>query len=125
MTYYDRQGQEISLMAWADLMENIEYKRVKLTGLGEWFISTVWLGLDHSMCGAMWIFETMIYEMESGRFLGFIERHSTEEEALMVHEQLVRLIELNIYAIRLGGMEEFLEGESEKGSLQAELDRLG
>lgn len=64
-TYYDREGNPIDLLRWGELLEDPEYRCVTDTTLpdGTW-ISTVWLGLDHSMPwndGPPLIFETMVF----------------------------------------------------------------
>lgn len=60
--YYDRDGQPINLKQWIHLFSDEEYQRVALTETSEWRISTVWLGLDHSLFGTPpLIFETMVF----------------------------------------------------------------
>ena len=60
--YYDKQGNRMDVMEWAVLYEDMEYRRVARTMVDGGFISTVWMGLDHSMgAGAPMIFETMVF----------------------------------------------------------------
>ena len=46
--YYDRDGNQIGFGVYARLFENLSYKRVAEDYVGPLWISTVWLGLDHS-----------------------------------------------------------------------------
>lgn len=109
--YYDRQGNPMSLEDWGRRFENVPNKIVRQehTPNGRYWISTVWLGLDHSWGdGPPLIFETMVFpqsvdkqydaledlvegEPEYGRWSELAcERYSTEEEAIAGHEAMVR-----------------------------------
>ena len=70
-------------------MQDPHYKRVALDGVGNYNVSTVWLGLDHQYGeGPPLIFETMVFPDDS--FVdSFCERYSTETEALDGHERIV------------------------------------
>lgn len=115
--YFDRDGERISMRQWAMLFGYKNYQIVKRTDVGPFFVSTVWLGLDHSFDveGLPLIFETMVFSQEldwkkeqtftlpngetitlpGGPMLHDYEqwRHSTEEEALDRHQQIVDLIQ--------------------------------
>lgn len=91
-TYYDRQGNGIAdILTWAKGFEEKKKKVVKQKGtwLGFW-VSTVWLGLDHSFGASEkpLIFESMVF------FHGHIDldmdRYSTEEEAIAGHNKMFR-----------------------------------
>jgi hypothetical protein len=86
--YYDRQGNPIDgALEWAKRMK--DEKRVAETTLadGTW-VSTVWLGLDHSWGGGPpLIFETMV-RLPDGTW-DECERYSTEAEALAGHGAMV------------------------------------
>jgi hypothetical protein len=98
--YYDRDGRPLDVMEWARLFHDVHYKRVKETTLpnGLW-VSTVWLGLDHSFGhGPPLIFETMVFDRHEDASRGFhgtlgndleMVRYSTEREAVDGHESLV------------------------------------
>ena len=90
MSYYDRQGNQISYKEYDELL-NPTYKRVAETTLpnGLW-ISTVWMGLDHNWgAGPPLIFETMVFENgDMGADLN-MARYATEEEAIKGHEEMV------------------------------------
>src|SRR6266480_3669208 len=96
--WYDRQGKplDISNLDWVESkLCNINYKRVAETILsdGKW-ISTVWLGLDYSfMNGPPLIFETMVFESKDDLSEIDCERYSTENEAILGHEEMVKKYE--------------------------------
>lgn len=75
------------MMEWASKFEDMAYKRVGFTKVGDAEVSTVWLGLDHQFGnGNPQIFETMVF---GGNLDGEQRRYSTEEEALNGHEGMV------------------------------------
>lgn len=97
--FYDREGKPISRCEWQNYLIDLDYKIVKKDTYGPFFVSTVWLGLDHSFS---WlpadqivnplIFETMIFCSDGSNELGdYQERYSTEEEALEGHEKACQL----------------------------------
>jgi hypothetical protein len=118
--YFDRQGKPIELMEWARLLDDHDYKIIKQETVGRYFISTVWLGLNHNWIreGLPLIFETMIFHenkesfSEEDPFGDYIERYYTEEEALSCHEALVNKIK------------QFLEEEKAMDSQQEGLAHL-
>lgn len=61
--HYDRKGNVITFREWGMLGElGVEYRVVKQEYVGDYWISTVWLGLDHNMGGGPpMIFETMVF----------------------------------------------------------------
>jgi len=93
--YYQRDGKPYTgatdmeiLLKWGNDFENIDLKRVAQDKLKNGvFVSTVWLGMDHSWFGGKpLIFETMVFgagEEEEQ------ERYSTEKEALAGHKRFV------------------------------------
>jgi hypothetical protein len=90
--YYDRDGAPMTLLEWADRLEDVVYKRVAETTLpdGKW-VSTAWLGLDHQHGdGPPLIFETMIFSSDkSGSEEVDCVRYSTLAEAEAGHAALV------------------------------------
>ncbi len=108
--YYDRQGQPMNLLDWGRRFEDMEYKIVKQTTIGEFFISTVWFGLNYSFGdGPPMIFETMIFQhgQETENELdGFQERYATEAEAEAGHAGAVAAVI------------SYLAGETQKDSQQ-------
>lgn len=83
--YYNKKGESISLLRWASLLEDMQYKVVKQETLPNGnFVSTVWTGT-----GINDIFETMVFESK-GNYEGIDEeRYSTEEEAIKGHDAMV------------------------------------
>lgn len=71
--YFDRAGNPMTFGEWAEAMNDDEYRRVAETMVGDMWISTVWLGLDHGFGaitarayggerGPPVIFETMVFD---------------------------------------------------------------
>lgn len=86
--YYDRSGKPITLEEWRD--SDRAARRVALDKVGEYEVSTVWLGLDHQFGGGPpLIFETMIFG--SGPLDNEMRRYSTEAEALAGHAEMVKM----------------------------------
>jgi len=95
VTYYAKNGDEITLEQWSKLLGDAEYKRVAIDTFpsGRW-VSTVWLGLDHAWLlddGPILIFETMVFD-GSSMADEFMERYSTEEQALEGHKRIVQMV---------------------------------
>jgi hypothetical protein len=96
--YYDRDGHEMDMWAWAAQMRHPEYKRVAqvtVTDLANpevaYDVSTVWLGLDHNFGdGPPLIFETMIFG--DGSLDLTCRRYITEEQALAGHKEMVDIV---------------------------------
>lgn len=96
---YDRGGNPISMRTWARLLEfgGRAYKAVRQEQVGEYWVSTVWLGFDHSFRdGPPLIFETMVFK-GSWEDLD-MDRYSTEEEAVEGHERMVEKVRLMVEA---------------------------
>ena len=76
--HFDREGFPIGLGTWSRLFENYYYKVVKQTQLpNSYWVSTVWLGLDHSFGGPTpLIFETMVQDRKTGDWMDDQERYS-------------------------------------------------
>lgn len=77
---------------WADRSSIDNYHRVATDHVGPFYISTVWLGINHADSGAKEpvIFETVIFGgdfNEEGK--EYVERYSTEAQALAGHRRAV------------------------------------
>lgn len=61
--YYNRDGKPIPFEQWVALFERgDDYRIVRQTTIGPWWVSTVWLGLNHNWGGGPpLIFETMVF----------------------------------------------------------------
>lgn len=99
---------EAGLLEWAQDISDFSKKLVKQERVGRFWISTVWLGLDHSFgYGEPKIFESMVFDKRRRRghkrifkFFGkkhkdigiemAQERYSTLDDALAGHGELCR-----------------------------------
>jgi hypothetical protein len=90
--YFDRQGHEISLARWAWLNSRerfADYRRIAEDHVDLYWISTIWLGLDHSFgSGPPLIFETMVFLSGTPEDMG-MQRYATEDQARAGHEAIV------------------------------------
>jgi hypothetical protein len=87
--YYDKEGKLISMMEWAKLQNDKDYSIIEQEYVGIYWVSTVYLGLDHNFYGGRQplIFETMVFR---GRESDFdMERYSTESQAVEGHRRMV------------------------------------
>lgn len=94
--YYDREGQPMEMMAWAQKFGDRDYQTVAQHWVRGWMVSTVWLGINHNFWGGTpLIFETMIFPPgdEAGedgiRSEDYQERYSTEEAAQAGHDRAI------------------------------------
>ena len=76
---------------WSQQFEEMSRKGTRHVAddvLMGYHISTVWLGLDHSFCGAPppLVFETMVFEGGDSTDL-YMDRYSTWDEAVAGHER--------------------------------------
>jgi hypothetical protein len=94
--YYDKKGKKISIHEWAELFEDMKYRKIGDTYVGNYHISTVWLGINHYIFSEndeyKLIFETMIFcEDKEDGLCNWMERYSTLEEALEGHENAINI----------------------------------
>jgi len=99
--YYGKDGEPLPQeIAWR-LFEDMEYKRVDSTDVGPYWVSTVWLGLDHRFMGdgPPLIFETMVFlkaqrDDPGDHGLADIDvvRYSTLQQAQEGHQAMVLLV---------------------------------
>ena len=85
------EGDE-GLLEWSRDFENTEGRIVRQETLPNGFwISTVWLGLDHDFTGKgpPLIFETMVRNLWLGEWEDYQERYSTENDAIIGHMEAV------------------------------------
>ena len=91
--WFDRQGNNISVEEWGVIHSTD--KIVAQEQIGDYFISTVWIGIDMNWSdeGPPLIFETMVFKQSpDSKRLGEEEeclRWSTEEEARAGHGLMV------------------------------------
>lgn len=89
--HYGPDGKLITFCRWVQLVESQESKRVVETTIGKrYWVSTVWLGLDHNYGkGLPLIFETMVFPKGGWGELD-VERYETIEGAKRGHERMVK-----------------------------------
>lgn len=83
---------EPDFMKWACWTNNPANRRVASTRVGPWWVSTVFLGIDHNFgpSGPPVLFESMVFrEDHRGRDFDS-RRYCTYEEAKKGHEELVK-----------------------------------
>ncbi len=73
-------------------------RHIDRTNVGEYFVSTVFLGIYHNYdpAGLPLLFETMVFGGkgdEDDEYTGQVWRYSTYEEARQGHNEVMRLIE--------------------------------
>jgi hypothetical protein len=91
---YDKEGRLVTLGEWSLLRKHPEYARIAETTVGPYWISTVWIGLNHGWASLPLIFETMVFNRESGESDLDCRRYSTLEQAKAGHEQIVSEVSL-------------------------------
>ncbi len=90
-TYYDREGKPISMLEWAEDYERGESRVVRQEQVGDYFVSTVWMGLDHQfMDGPPLVYETMVFKDDASDLA--MDRYSTMDEAIAGHEAMVKRV---------------------------------
>ena len=93
---FDRQGRPLTVEEFFVLHADPLYRRVACARLHKVWVSTVWLGLNHSAWGPLEIFETMVFVVRRRdrnapwNFLTW--RYPTEATARRGHEALVNHI---------------------------------
>ena len=98
VNWYDKQGNVISMYEACRLKGDESYSRVAEDTIGPYWVSTVWLGLDHGFMrgGPPLIFETMVFPVEDDTPSLDLEydmnRYATESAALAGHAEFVTLI---------------------------------
>lgn len=98
--WYDRDGAPINAARFEEIQKSMpDYKRVGGTVISSrtdpsirLWVSTVWLGLDHSLYPGSKpvIFETMVFEHGSQGIERDTRRYHTEAEALAGHQEMVK-----------------------------------
>lgn len=78
------------LMEWARWFETAD-RIVHQQQVGDYFVSTVFLGLDHSFgSGPPLLFETMVFDEQRNEM--YCERYSTWEQAVAGHDFACTLV---------------------------------
>lgn len=89
--YFDKEGRAMSMMEWSARFGDDDYRRVGADEVGPYYVSTVWLGIDHGFgrTALPLIFETMVFGPGGASDELEQERVATLEEARAVHAKHV------------------------------------
>lgn len=90
--HYDKEGRQITLRQWGKLHAVKEYIRVAENTIGPYWVSTVWIGLDHGFGAVPLIFESMVFKGTESDL--DCVRYSTLEQALEGHAEMVSEVRL-------------------------------
>ncbi len=110
--FYDRQGKVITLEEYGMLMADFGYKSIGYDLIGDFLVSTAWLGANHNFSDDSdpLIFETMIFESggpttaphpvphpptatsSPWQFDNYQTRYATEEEAIVGHAEAIKTV---------------------------------
>lgn len=92
--FYDRAGAPISSRRWGNLHRDSGYMRIAEDTIGEYWVSTVWVGMNmaYMMADPPLIFETMVFGEDGDKWSGEQWRWSTSEEAKSGHKWVVGLL---------------------------------
>ncbi len=100
--FFDKDGTPLTTLEWAGLYsskdeDGKDYKRVAEDAVRDYWISTVWLGMNYSTfgLGPPIIFETMVFPERNDPFgiENEMLRYSTEQEAKDGHKLMVAELE--------------------------------
>lgn len=110
LLYYDRDGNVINLAQWGMLRASDNYHRVAETQVGPYWVSTVWLGIDHNFTSAgdpPIIFETMVFAPNDDSLGGDLDcvRYATEAQARQGHDEMVTLVRATMTSVNEGMQE--------------------
>lgn len=93
--FYDKEGRPITMRQWGILHNCMKYLRIAETTIGPYWISTVWIGVNHGIFGPPpLIFETMVFNRDSGESDLDCRRYSTLDQALDGHARMVEEVRL-------------------------------
>ena len=103
----DKEPAACPILEWSKFFEKSDNRRVAEEQVGDFWISTVFLGIDHS-----WgfgtkpiLFESMVFD-ETKKVKGLIEvdgytrRYSTWKEAENGHRKIVRAIRAKVFGVK-------------------------
>lgn len=94
LSYYDHDGNITSQEHWEMLMEDRLGRRVAADTVGDYWVSTVWLGIDHGFGdGPPVLWETMIFAKGQGDPLNldcWEQRYTSRKDAVEGHAKVVQ-----------------------------------
>jgi hypothetical protein len=81
------------VLAWAEWMEHAD-RRVAEDTVEDYWVSTVFLGVDHGFFGRLLVFETMIFKQADHEVAlsQFQNRYGSWDEAVAGHREAVALV---------------------------------
>lgn len=87
---------ETDLMGWGEWFQNFDNRRVAETTIGDAWISTVFLGIDHNFSGdgPPLLFETMVFFDREDLRDEIMMRYATYAEAREGHDTLVAMMSM-------------------------------
>jgi len=99
---YDIDGNQLTVMEWSLYRATLGSVHLGDTTLGDYRISTVYIGLDMSLMGGRpLIFETMIFCPDE-EYSYWMDRYSTKQEALVGHDNAVKMIQRHMERLSCG-----------------------
>lgn len=91
---YDKAGQRISIQQWAELQEDVAYKRLALWTDGRVYVSTVWTGVDPNDEEPPHLFETMVVDSAPmPPIIRYMHRAYNPRDAMAAHRVLVLAVQ--------------------------------
>lgn len=96
LRFYNRDGRPIDVDEWSVLRRNHDYTRVAQEFVGDYFVSTVWLGYDATLSydGTHIIFETMIFDRGKNNADPYddiyCKRYTNDKDAVIGHDAAVQ-----------------------------------
>lgn len=103
--YFDPEGNRLTMVQWAELLDrrnlpDTAWWKIDETHVGDYHVSTVWVGLDMNMSfrpdGVPLIFETMVFggtDEDDDEIPHSCWRWPTKEAALRGHAEVVRQLQ--------------------------------
>lgn len=100
----NRNAIPATLMEWAEYFENTKKRIVKQENIGDYWISTVFFGLDYGLIEMFYlkegsmenykpqIFETMVFTNKQDLYEIYCDRCSTWKEAEECHEKAIEWV---------------------------------
>lgn len=79
---------ECTLEEWMTMIKS-GCRHISENDLGDYIVSTVFLGLNHSINDKPEFFETMLYNKKDNQFLDYQARYSTYDEAIDGHQKAI------------------------------------
>jgi hypothetical protein len=93
-THYDREGNELDWERFILLFGDMRSRRIGKDAIGDYTVSTVWMGIDHNFSGdgPPLIFESMVFGPDKTDHA--VRHYATETEAREGHAELVNEVSL-------------------------------